>query len=158
MTEAAQSLTVRVPFTIRRRGGRKLVIAPDGITTGAPARHRVDNAMVKALARGFRWRKLLETGVYATIDEIAAKEKINSSYVGRLLRLTLLAPDIVEAILDGRQPTDITLAVLMRPVATGWHEQTRVNYSPRLVVADQLPALQPRAVSALAARRNGRVA
>jgi hypothetical protein len=85
-----------------KQGGRKLVIAPDGVETTAPVRHRVDNAMVKALAQGFRWRKLLETGVYGTIEEIAEKEKINSSYVSRLLRTTLLAPDIVESILDGR--------------------------------------------------------
>ena len=128
MNEAPQTLTVRVPFAICKRGGRKLVIAPDGTQTGAPIRHRVDNAMVKALARGFRWRKLLETGVYGTIEEIAAKEKINSSYVGRLLRLTLLAPEIVEAILDGRQPTEVTLAVLMRPVAVGWQEQVEVGF------------------------------
>ena len=120
MTEALQTLTVRVPFTIRKRGGRKLVIAPDGAETGAPVRHRVDNAMVKALARGFRWRKLLETGVYGTIEEIAATEKINSSYVGRLLRMTLLAPDIVEAILDGRQPVEMTLAMLLKPWPVQW--------------------------------------
>lgn len=63
MTDVPQALTVRVPFTIRKRGGRKLVLAPGGIETGAPVRYRVDNAMIKALARGFRWRKLLETGV-----------------------------------------------------------------------------------------------
>jgi hypothetical protein len=76
--------------------------------------------MVKALTRAFRWRKLLETGVFATVEEIATAEKINASYVGRVLRLTLLAPDIVEAILDGRQPSAMTLAVLMRPFAVGW--------------------------------------
>jgi hypothetical protein len=69
-----------------------------------------DNAMVKAIARAFRWRGLLEKGAHATIAEIAAAEKINESYVGRILRLTLLAPDIIEAILDGRQPTAMTLA------------------------------------------------
>jgi hypothetical protein len=79
--------------------------------------------MFKALARGFRWRNLLETGVYGTIEEIAAAEKINSSYVSRLLRMTLFAPDIVDAILDGRQPTEMTLAVAMRPVALAWREQ-----------------------------------
>jgi hypothetical protein len=73
--------------------------------------------MVKALTRAFRSRKLLETGEFVTIEEIAAREKINASYVGRVLRLTLLAPDLVEAILDGRQPTAMTLAVLMRPFA-----------------------------------------
>ena len=120
MTEASQTLTVRVPFTFRKRGGRKLVTAPGGAETSAPAQHRVDNAMVKALARGFRWRKLLDSGVYGSIEEIAAMEKINSSYVGRLLRMTLLAPDIVEAILDGRQPVEMTLARLMRPVPVVW--------------------------------------
>jgi len=79
--------------------------------------------MVKALARDFRWRKLLDTGVYGSIEEVAAKEKINSSYVGRLLRMTLLAPDIVEAILDGRQPADITLALLMEPFPIEWEKQ-----------------------------------
>lgn len=123
MTGDAQTLTVRVPFTIRKRGGRKLVIAPAGAETSAPVRHRVDNAMVKALARGFRWRKLLDTGFYGSIEEIAAKEKINSSYVGRLLRMTLLAPDIVVAILDGRQPTEMTLAALTEPLTVVWKEQ-----------------------------------
>jgi len=123
MTAHAQTLTVRVPFTIRKRGGRKLIIAPGGIEVGASVRHRVDNAMIKALARGFRWRKLLETGIYGTIEEIAAREKINSSYVGRLLRLTLLAPDIVEAILDGRQSVEMTLALLMGPFTVMWTEQ-----------------------------------
>ena len=92
---------MRVPISIRRRGGRKLVLAPDGtnVTTAPVCRH-IDNAMVKAIARAFRWREMLENGEYATIAEIAAAEKINESYVGRVLRLTLLAPDIVEAILE----------------------------------------------------------
>ena len=79
--------------------------------------------MVKAPARALRWRKLLETGVFATVEEIAVAEKINPSYVSRVLRFTLLTPDIVEAILDGRQPAAMTLAVLMRPFAVGWGTQ-----------------------------------
>jgi hypothetical protein len=70
--------------------------------------------MVKAIARAFRWRDMLENGTHATIAEIAAAEKINETYVGRVLRLTLLVPDIVEAILSGRQPAEMTLAVLKR--------------------------------------------
>jgi hypothetical protein len=66
---------------------------------------------------------MLENGTHATIAEIAAAEKINESYVGRILRLTLLAPDIVEAILDGRQPVEMTLALLMRPFSTLWEAQ-----------------------------------
>ncbi len=121
MTE--QSVTIKVPFTIRKRGGRKLVITPDG-TVGAPTpRAQVDSALLKALARGFRWRKLLETGDFATIEEIAKAEKINPSYVSRVLRMTLLAPDTVEAILAGRQPPDLTMARAMRPFPWEWARQ-----------------------------------
>lgn len=123
MTDYPQTVTIRVPFAIRKRGGRKLVIAPNGTETGVPSRHRVDNSMVKALARAFRWRKLLDTCVYGSIEEMAAAEKINTTYVSRLLRMTLLAPNIVEAILDGRQPAEVTLAGLMRPFAVVWQEQ-----------------------------------
>jgi hypothetical protein len=117
------SITVRVPMAFAKRGGRKLVISPDGVSTVGTTRPRIDNTMVKALARAFRWRKLLETGVYTTVEEIAAAEKINASYVGRVLRLTLLAPDIVEVILDGRQPAAMTLPMLMRPFPVVWQEQ-----------------------------------
>ena len=102
-----QTVTVEVPFTIRKRGGRKQIITPDGVSAWVSPRARIDNTMIKAIARGFRWRKLLETGVYGTLEEIAAAEKINPSYVSRLLRTTLLAPEIVDAILDGRQPADM---------------------------------------------------
>jgi hypothetical protein len=123
LSHDGRSITVRVPISFTKRGGRKLVISPDGVSTVSSSRPRVDNAMVKALARAFRWRRLLETGVFATVEEIAMAEKINASYVGRVLRLTLLAPDIVEAILDGRQSAEMTLAVLMRPFSGGWREQ-----------------------------------
>ena len=93
--------------------------------------------MVKALARAFRWRKLLETGVYGTIEELAAAEKINSSYVSRILRLTLLAPDIVETILEGRQPVEMTLAALMRPLPRLWQEQVRAHLQGN--TASELP-------------------
>jgi hypothetical protein len=122
MTE--QTVTVTVPFTIRKRGGRKLVITPEGVAAAPTPRARVDSALLKALARGFRWRKLLETGDYSTIEEIADAENINSSYVSRVLRMTLLAPEIVEAILAGRQPAGLTMARAMRPFALEWQRQT----------------------------------
>ena len=125
MRATEQTLVVRVPFTVRKRGGRKLVLAPDGTVTDT-GRPRIDNTMVKALARAFRWRRLLETEVYGTVEEIAVAEKINASYVGRVLRLTLLAPTIVEAILEARQPAEMTSARLMKPFAVGWGEQNRV--------------------------------
>jgi hypothetical protein len=117
-------LTVHIPLTVRRHGGRKVVIAPDG--TEAPVvgvATRIDNTLVKALARAFRWRRMLETGRYATIDELARAEKINASYVSRVLRLTLLAPEIVEAILDGRQREGVTLRGLLKGVPVVWVRQ-----------------------------------
>jgi hypothetical protein len=119
-----RTINVRVPISIRRRGGRKLVLASDvtNVTTAHVTRH-IDNAMVKAIARAFRWREMLENGSHATIAEIAATEKINETYVGRVLRLTLLAPVIVEAVLDGRQPADMNLEKLMRSFPTDWAEQ-----------------------------------
>ncbi len=127
LSDDGRTLTVRVPMAFAKRGGRKSVISPDGVLTAMSARPRVDSTLVKALARAFRWRKLLETGVYATIDEMAAAEKINASYVCRVLRLTLLAPDIVEAILDGRQPEEMTLAALMKPFPVEWREQVETQ-------------------------------
>ena len=115
---------MRVPISIHRRGGRKLVLAPDGmnVTTAPVARH----IEVKAVARAFRWREMLEDGTHATIAEIAATEKINESYVGRVLRLTLLAPDIVEAILGGRQPAGLKLDRLLQRYPVGWQAQRDV--------------------------------
>ena len=121
MTE--QTVTVTVPFAIRKRGGRKLVITPDGTTAVPTPRARVDSALLKALARGFRWRKLLETGDYGTVGEIAEAENINPSYVSRVLRMTLLAPEIVEAILAGKQPEGLTMARAMQPLPWEWERQ-----------------------------------
>jgi hypothetical protein len=79
--------------------------------------------MVKALARSFRWRKLLETGTNGTIEELAEAEKINSSYVSRLLRLTLLAPHIVHQILDGQHQPQMTLSKILKSFPLAWHQQ-----------------------------------
>ena len=121
-TGEGRTLTVHVALTLRKRGGRKQVVLPDGGSWGAP-RPRIDNTMVKAIARAHRWRRLLESGQFASSSELAKAEKINDSYLARVLRLTLLAPDIVEAVLDGRQPVALQLDALLRPLPTGWHEQ-----------------------------------
>ena len=118
-----QTVTVTVPFAIRKRGGRTLVITPDGVTSAPTPRTRIDSTLLKALARGFRWRKLLETGHFATIQEIANAENINPSYISRVLRLTLLAPEIVKAILAGNHPAGLTRAKVMQPFPMEWHRQ-----------------------------------
>ncbi|WP_137128504.1 hypothetical protein [Roseomonas sp. HF4] len=116
MSDAAQTLTVVIPLRVKPRGGRKAMVMP-----GVMALERRQYiTLIKAVARAFRWRRMLETGRFATINELAASEKINSSYVSRVLRLTLLAPDIVEAILDGRQAESVTLPALMKPFPKTW--------------------------------------
>jgi len=115
-------VTIKVPFSLRKRGGRKLVLAPDGAPM-PPAAPHIDSTLLKAISRAFRWRNMLETGRYATIKEIAKAEKINPSYVSRVLRLTLLAPTTVEAILDGRPSVKLTLAEAMAPFPVSWAKQ-----------------------------------
>ena len=122
LAKDGRTLTVRVPLALRKRGGRKLVVTPEG-ATWSPSRPRIDSTIIKALARAFRWRKLLETGVHVTVAEIAAAEGINPTYVGRILRLTLLAPDIVEMLLDGRQPANLQLANLLKAFPAEWERQ-----------------------------------
>ncbi len=125
------SVTVRVPLTIRRRGGRKMIISPDGVAVTAGrgtladiAATPGDPALVKALARAFRWKRMLDDGRYASIRELAKAEKVNRAYVARLLNLTLLAPSLVEAVLDGRQPEGLMLPAVVEDVPAIWADQT----------------------------------
>jgi hypothetical protein len=99
-----------------------------GIDHWAPPRPRIDHTMLKALARANRWKYMLESGEFATVVDLAAAEKINPSYLSRVLRLSLLAPDIVEAILNGRQPPDLQLDVLLKPFPVEWRQQ-RVEFA-----------------------------
>ena len=113
------TVTLHVPFRVVKRGGRKEMQLPEGATHS----RRTDNTLVKALARAFRWKRILESGEYATIAELAEREGIAPSYMTRALRLTLLAPDIVEAILDRGQVPAVTLARVLEPFPAAWAEQ-----------------------------------
>ena len=115
----ADTVTLRVPFRLAKRGGRKEMRLPEGI---APPR-RPDDALVKALARAFRWKRMLESGEFASISELAEREGIAFTYMARLMRMSLLAPEIVDAIMDGHQPEGIGLANLMEPFPLDWSEQ-----------------------------------
>lgn len=121
-TPIPDTVTIHIPFRIAKRGGRKEMQLPAGVSH----RRKNDNTLVKALARAFRWKRMLESREFATIAELAECEGIAPSYMTRVLRLTLLAPDIVEAILDGRQGPEVTLARVLEPPPFGWDEQQRV--------------------------------
>jgi len=115
-------LVVRVPLRIKRRGGRKEIIAPDTGEEGGPPRPRTNEPLALMIARAHRWQRLLESGRYASIRELALDAGVDNSYMARVLRLTLLAPDIVEAILDGTEPDGLSLARLVNLPAS-WQEQ-----------------------------------
>ncbi|WP_043840250.1 hypothetical protein [Muricoccus aerilatus] len=121
------SLTIQVPLAIRRRPGRKTVVTPEGRGIGAaPAASistRADPALVKALARAFRYQRLLDEGQYASVTEMAEAEKLDRGYMGRLLQLTLLAPKLVEASLDGRMSERLDLPSLLKPLPLSWKQQ-----------------------------------
>ena len=119
MTMPVSHVTVRVPLTIRRRPGRRTMVSLPFETEGGRIATKADPALVKALARAFRYQKMLDDGLYASISEMAAAETIERGYLGTLLRLTLLAPEMVEAILNGRQPEGVTLRRLLEGVAAG---------------------------------------
>lgn len=90
---------------------------------GATQPRRADSTLLKALARAFRWKMMLESGEFASISELAEREGIAFTYMARLMRLPLLAPEIVDAIMDGRQPERVTLANLMDPFPLDWDAQ-----------------------------------
>jgi hypothetical protein len=94
-----EKLVVRIPMRFQRRGGRKRIIAPDGCEMAPTGKPEPDGTPAKALARAWRWQRMLDEGVYATVSDIGEAENISKSYVSRMLRLALLAPDIVEEIL-----------------------------------------------------------
>ena len=113
----------RLPMRLGKQRGRKRILAPDGSELTPAAKPQPDGVLVKALARAWRWQKLLDRGVYSSVTEIAEAEKISKSYVSRILRLALLAPDIVEAILGGWADQRVMLERLERPLPMGWGEQ-----------------------------------
>ena len=117
------SLVVRIPMRFQRRGGRKQIVAPDGSELTLTSKPQPDGTLVKALARAWRWQRMLDEGVYATVSEIGDAENISKSYVSRILRLALLAPDIVDAILAGKTEQALMLEQLERPLPAIWEEQ-----------------------------------
>jgi hypothetical protein len=119
-------LSVNIPMRLKRHGGRKLIVTPDGKAVTPPSAPKQDDTLIKALVRAWKWQKLLDDGKFASIEALAVKENVNPSYVSRLLRLNFLAPDIKLAILQGSQPKTLNLKALMEPFPDEWEEQWRL--------------------------------
>jgi len=118
-----RTVTVTVPLRLVKRGGRKLIFTPEDAPAWVPRIALVDNSLIHSLARGYRWQRLLDDGKYDSAAAIANAERLSHSYVSRLLRLTLLAPDLIEAILDGRQSPALQAEVLKGSMPLSWDEQ-----------------------------------
>jgi hypothetical protein len=115
----ASTITVHVPLKFTVRGGRKTIIGQ----IPQPATHtRFDDSIIKALARAHRWRTKIEEGAYSSVADLAKAENINESYVCRILRLTLLSPKIIEALLN-RRCGNLTVEALTKPLPANWAEQ-----------------------------------
>jgi hypothetical protein len=123
------TLVVRIPMRFQRRGGRKRIVAPDGSELAPATKPQPDGTLVKALARAWRWQRQLDEGLYTSVTEISEAEDIGKSYVSRILRLALLAPDIVEAILAGRTDQGVMLEQLEQPLPASWEVQ-RAMFAP----------------------------
>ena len=122
ISQDGRTAMVSISVSFLQRGGRKQILSPTGAAPWSPA-PRVDTALVKAVVRAHRWRQMIESGKYASSAELAKAEKVNDSYLSRILRLSMLAPDIIEAILTGRQPSTLQLDELIKPLPAVWKQQ-----------------------------------
>lgn len=112
-----------IPMTFRARAGKTVIVLPDGSRGVVRRGATIDNSMVKLIVRGFRWQRMLYEGKFTSIEDLSEAEKINPSYVSRVLRLSYLSPKIVEAILDGKGPARLTMKDLMEPFPMDWQKQ-----------------------------------
>ena len=120
--DRADIVTIRIPMQFERRGGRKLIIAPEGSAAPVEPPKR-DETMIRAIVKAHRWRRRIESGQAKSITDLAAQEGVTDAYVCQLLPLTCLAPRLVEAILDGRQPQGLKLGRLKAEITEAWDEQ-----------------------------------
>lgn len=123
MGPVTKSMTTDVPMSFRRRGGKAVIVLPDGTRAARQQEATVDNTMIKVIARAFRWQRLLNEGAYTSMDALANAEKISPSYISRTVRLAYLAPDIVVAIVEGRHPAHLTMKSLLEPFPLEWGKQ-----------------------------------
>ena len=131
LSENDGDIQIHIPMKIKKRGGRKEIIVPQSLESVIPSRPVYQEALVVALARAHRWKEMLESGKYGSITELAFALGIDRSYMCRLLKFTLLAPDIVEAILDGQEPSGFAINRLVGAISMSWEEQYKqFGFSP----------------------------
>lgn len=118
-------VSVRVPFEIVRRGGRKVIVVPERAVT-APANlsePEIDAVLLKAVVRAWRWRRGIEEGRWASLSDIAERAGVTVSFVCRMLALTTLAPDLLQSVLDGQATPRLSLTRISGSLSPLWEEQ-----------------------------------
>lgn len=130
LEDSEQGVRVHVPMKFRNRSGRKEIVVPDGLENTQDKEPDCCEALVIAISRAHRWKKLLDEGRYSSIRQMATKFGIAHPYMARIMRLTLLAPDVIEAILDGKEPDGLSLEQLRRPMPVLWTEQASMLKPP----------------------------
>lgn len=117
-------VVVSVPVRFYRRNGRQMILA-DSIESDSIEAAVPNNALLTALAKAYAWQEQLESGQFEDLEDIAKEQGVDRSYVGRMLQLTSLAPDIVESILAGQTFADISLRNFRKGIPVSWEEQRR---------------------------------
>jgi hypothetical protein len=126
LERGSETVRVRIPMKMKRRGGRKVILVPDGLQDPRPMQSQTNIPLAAAVARGHEWQEMFLSGRYGTISELAERIRVDKSFVTRLMRLALLAPDIVDTIMDGREPDGLTFKDLtVKAVPASWEEQRR---------------------------------
>ena len=125
LLENEGNIQIHIPMKIKKRGGRKEIIVPQSLESVMPSRPVYQEALVVAIARAHRWKEMLESGRYGSITELAFALGIDRSYMCRLLKFTLLAPDIVVAVIDGSEPSSFVINKLISSIPDNWEEQRR---------------------------------
>lgn len=120
--DGGRIIAIHIPMKFKRRGGRKQVILPPG----AEPDETPVTPLQRALARAFHWQKLLDSGKACSIGDISKSTGVDKSFIAKTLRLTLLAPDIIEAILNNREPEAVTIPLLYKAIPLLWDEQRKL--------------------------------
>jgi len=123
-----ETVVISIPMQFKRRSGRKEVLVPEGLEGARPTKSPGQQPLLTALARAFHWQELLDEGRYVSVTELAEALGLDRSYVGRILRLVLLAPDIVDAIVAGREPSGMSLERLTKGLPVVWDEQRQMTF------------------------------
>jgi len=128
------AIVIDIPMDLRRRSGRKEIVLPDGVVAENIAPAKPPTPLALALARAFRWQEMIETGQAKSNSDLARKLKLDQSYIARTIRLASLAPDIVEAVLNGQGRNNLSLRSLRRGLPISWEEQRQL-----LATASRIP-------------------